>query len=343
MRQYEFTYLISDDVQESEITKITGKIGGIIADQKGKVLKEESWGRRKLAYPIRKQLFATYITINFELEPENLKNIERDLRHENPIVRYLLIVKEFGKEKLSLSTEDIAATKEIKEVVGGEKSFEAVEGETEESKNLMAVRGEAKMENTSDKKSDLGSGLGRDGQDTSVSARPSLDGNKPQIASSRLIGGQTAIAGETITKSEENDKNKAVKAKEVKEEPIEIKKEPKEIAEEKPVSEKPKTAEKPAKKTIKKTEDKKAVIASEAKQSNVKKIATVKDSLLPAIRLSSSKSGRHGATTDDNEPKEIARKPIKKKAIKKDSTASDEADRLAKLDEELDEILGEDL
>ena len=64
MRQYELTYLVSDNVSESEITKVTGKIGGYISDEGGKVLKEESWGRRKLAYPINKQLFATYIYLN---------------------------------------------------------------------------------------------------------------------------------------------------------------------------------------------------------------------------------------------------------------------------------------
>ena len=274
MRQYELTYLISDDIQESEITKITGKIGGMIAEEKGKVLKEESWGRRKLAYPIKKLLFATYITINFELEPENLKNIERDLRHENSVVRYLLIVKKASKEKLSLTAEDITATRDIEQVVGGKKSFEAVEGETEGSKDLMAVRGEIKEEDTSDKKS-------------LDSARDEQDTNKSQITKSEI------------------EKDKTEKTEETKEEPKEIKKE---VVKEKPE----KIEKKPAAKKVAKKIEKQEIINPVVEKEEIK-------------------------------TEKVEKKPIKKKAIKKDSTASDEADRLAKLDEELNDILGEEL
>ena len=66
MRKYELTYLISDNVPESDLNKVTGKINGYVTSLTGKILKEEIWGRRKLAYPIKKQDFATYVTINFE-------------------------------------------------------------------------------------------------------------------------------------------------------------------------------------------------------------------------------------------------------------------------------------
>ena len=70
MRQYEMTYLISDKVNDSDLTAATGKINAIITNHGGKILGEDNWGRRKLAYPIAKQEFATYITLNFSLSPE---------------------------------------------------------------------------------------------------------------------------------------------------------------------------------------------------------------------------------------------------------------------------------
>ena len=146
MRQYELTYLISDNVPESELNKVTGKVGGYITAGEGKILKEEIWGRRKLAYPIQKQEFATYVTVNFNLPAEKAHEFERNIILTSKIVRHLLIVKDFGEEKLTLTAEDIAETKEIEEVVGGEKAFEAVEGEKEESKDLMAVREKAEEE-----------------------------------------------------------------------------------------------------------------------------------------------------------------------------------------------------
>lgn len=140
MRKYELTYLISDNVPESELNKVTGKINGYVDSLGGKILKEEIWGRRKLAYPIKKLDFATYVTINFDLPPENAIELEKNIGLSSKIVRHLMIVKDFGEEALSLTAEEIADTASIEEVIGGEKSFEAVEGEKEESKDLMSVR-----------------------------------------------------------------------------------------------------------------------------------------------------------------------------------------------------------
>ena len=146
MRQYELTYLISDNVPESDLNKVTGKVLGYIKDAGGKLLKEEIWGRRKLAYPIEKLEFATYITVNFDLPSDKAKEFEHNIVMTRKIIRHLMIVKDFGSEELTLTAEDIAETKEIEKVVGGEKSFEAVLGETEESKDLMSVRGDATPE-----------------------------------------------------------------------------------------------------------------------------------------------------------------------------------------------------
>ena len=253
MRQYELTYLISDNVPESEITKVSGKIGGLISDEGGKVLKEESWGRRKLSYPIKKQLFATYVTLSFELEPEKLLNFGRDLKHENDLIRHLLIVKDSGKEKLILTAKDIANIEKITEAVGGEKSFEGVVGKTEESKDLMAVRGE----------------------ETAPTPQQDIEDRSPD----RSVGKEAEKVADTVDK-----KTKTAKA---------------EIKDVKPIE--------AAKETVKKPVAEKA-----------EKVVPAKDEA-------------------------IAKKEPKKKTIKKDDTASDEADRLAKLNEELDEILGEDL
>jgi small subunit ribosomal protein S6 len=145
MRQYELTYLISDLVPESDLNKVTGKIGGYISSLDGKTIKEEIWGRRKLAYPIKKQDFATYVTVIFELPADKAKELEHNINLTSKIIRHLMIIQKAEAETLSLTREDIAETKEIEEAVGGEKSFEMVEGETKESRDLMAVRGEEEL------------------------------------------------------------------------------------------------------------------------------------------------------------------------------------------------------
>lgn len=146
MRQYEITYLISDLVPESDLNKVTGKVGGYVSATNGKILKEEIWGRRKLAYPIGKQDFATYVTVNFEIPAEKAREFERNIFLTGKIIRHLMIVTDYGAEELSLSKDELVKTEEIEKVIGGERSFEAVEGETEESKGLMLKREEVVSE-----------------------------------------------------------------------------------------------------------------------------------------------------------------------------------------------------
>ena len=149
MRKYELTYLVSDLIPESDLNKVTGQVSGYVLELGGSVIKEDIWGRRKLAYPILKQDFATYVTLYFELEASKIIAFERDLKHASGVVRHLTTVNEIGAEKLTLSLEDVAATKDIEAVVGGEKSFEAVLGETEGSKELMAKRDSKEAEKQS--------------------------------------------------------------------------------------------------------------------------------------------------------------------------------------------------
>ncbi len=141
MRQYELTYMISDEVRETDLNKVTGKIAGLINGLGGKVTKEDIWGRRKLCYTIKKQDFATYVTVYFSLPADKARELEREIRLETTIIRQLMMVKDYGDQTITLTQDEIAGTEEIEALIG-HKSFEAIEGETEQSRDLMAVREE---------------------------------------------------------------------------------------------------------------------------------------------------------------------------------------------------------
>jgi small subunit ribosomal protein S6 len=140
LRKYELTYLVSDEIPEKDLNKVTGKVTGFVDELGGKATKEDIWGRRKLIYPIKKQDFATYVTLYFDLPADKAIEFEKDLRHIDGILRQLMIVKETGPEALTLTAAEIADTEDIQEVIGGEKSFEAIKGQTEESRDLMSKR-----------------------------------------------------------------------------------------------------------------------------------------------------------------------------------------------------------
>ena len=87
MRKYELTYLVSDVIPESDLNKVTGQVSGFVLEQGGTIVKEDIWGRRKLAYPILKQDFATYVTLYFELSADKVITFERDIKHVGGVVR----------------------------------------------------------------------------------------------------------------------------------------------------------------------------------------------------------------------------------------------------------------
>lgn len=91
MRTYELSYIIGDAVADdktsevmSEVTKELERLGAVI-------IKEEAWGKRKLAYPIKKSAFGTYVTLQTHLEGNKVGEIERFLRLHSTVIRHILL------------------------------------------------------------------------------------------------------------------------------------------------------------------------------------------------------------------------------------------------------------
>jgi small subunit ribosomal protein S6 len=97
MRNYELMILLDPNLQEEEISALLKEVQQTIANNQGKIIKVNQWGKRTLAYDIKKFREAFYVIIDFELEPENIANIEKSIKFEEKIIRYLLVL---GQEKV---------------------------------------------------------------------------------------------------------------------------------------------------------------------------------------------------------------------------------------------------
>ena len=92
MRNYELMILFDPNLQDEEKKILLDKIHQTITANKGTIIKTNEWGRRKLAYQIKKFQEALYVLIDFELEPANITNLESSIRFEEKILRYLLVL-----------------------------------------------------------------------------------------------------------------------------------------------------------------------------------------------------------------------------------------------------------
>ena len=91
MRNYEFVYIVSPEVEEENLESVTEKIGQLIANGGGQVLRLDSWGRRRLAYPIQKFREGHYVVARIQLEPGAISELRRSLGLTEELIRYLLI------------------------------------------------------------------------------------------------------------------------------------------------------------------------------------------------------------------------------------------------------------
>ena len=115
MKEYELTVLIHPDL-EVDLEAPLDKVRKLVADAGGKVLAEDNWGKKRLAYRIKDQDFAVYVLLNVELPAEAPLKISNTLNITDEVVRYLLVrVDEKGRALLEEAKKRAAERGETEE------------------------------------------------------------------------------------------------------------------------------------------------------------------------------------------------------------------------------------
>jgi small subunit ribosomal protein S6 len=89
MRDYELVVVLHPDL-EIDLEKPLAKVRQIIADNKGEIVKEDNWGKRKLAYKIKNEDFGIYVYFELKLPTETVKKLQSTLNITDEALRYLL-------------------------------------------------------------------------------------------------------------------------------------------------------------------------------------------------------------------------------------------------------------
>lgn len=89
MNQYEIAVLYHPDL-EVDLTKAEERVKKIITDNGGKVVKDDNWGKRKLAYPIKGNEHAVYVFYTVELSGSAVQKVESTLNIAGEVIRFLV-------------------------------------------------------------------------------------------------------------------------------------------------------------------------------------------------------------------------------------------------------------
>ena len=92
MNQYEVLYLITPELDEEANRAVMDKFAGIITGNGGEIVKQDEWGKRKLAYAIDTEGF--YVLVTFNAPAELPRELERNFRNDERILRYMVTRKE---------------------------------------------------------------------------------------------------------------------------------------------------------------------------------------------------------------------------------------------------------
>ena len=101
MRHYEIVFLVHPD-QSEQVPAMIDRYKTVINDATGNIHRIEDWGRRQLAYPIKKIHKAHYVLMNIECSLETLREIENIFRFNDAIIRSLVLKKDQAVTDTSL-------------------------------------------------------------------------------------------------------------------------------------------------------------------------------------------------------------------------------------------------
>lgn len=91
MHDYELVAIISPEVDEDGLSKIVDKVTQSINGRGGAVEEIKNWGKRKLAYPVRRFMEADYILARFKLGSKSVRELENEIGSFGDVVRYLVV------------------------------------------------------------------------------------------------------------------------------------------------------------------------------------------------------------------------------------------------------------
>ncbi len=91
VRDYELTVVFSPEIADEDIPTEIEKVNQFITQKGGVITEVNQWGRRKLAYPIRRFREGNYALTQFKLQPNLTVELEKNLQSSEEILRYLLV------------------------------------------------------------------------------------------------------------------------------------------------------------------------------------------------------------------------------------------------------------
>lgn len=91
LREYETIYILKPDTANERVGELNERVRGIIEERGGKILNVDNWGKRKLAYEVKKELKGIYLYWQYLGTSEIVAEFERNMRMLDAVIRYMTV------------------------------------------------------------------------------------------------------------------------------------------------------------------------------------------------------------------------------------------------------------
>ncbi|MDR2946991.1 MAG: 30S ribosomal protein S6 [Candidatus Adiutrix sp.] len=136
-RRYETLILLAPNLEATVMETFKNKVDGILSAGKGQLVKFEDWGRRRLSYPVQKEMFGHYLLYDFQGSPALASELERNLKIDEKVFKYLTLVldKKFTDEDLEAAKQKLLDEAARREAEKAKASQAEADGETGEGES----------------------------------------------------------------------------------------------------------------------------------------------------------------------------------------------------------------
>jgi small subunit ribosomal protein S6 len=91
LQDYEILFILPPDLEAEEATAATERVRTLVTSRGGEVKSLDVWGRRRLAYPIKRYHEGVYHIAKFSLGPDQQSDLDRTLRLNEQVLRHLIL------------------------------------------------------------------------------------------------------------------------------------------------------------------------------------------------------------------------------------------------------------
>jgi small subunit ribosomal protein S6 len=133
MRRYETVFIVNPELTPEQHQPLFEKLKGLVPEDQGMLVGFDEWGHKRLAYEVKKHTRGYYVLMDFCGDGALVKELERNLRFDDRVLKYMTVVKDEAVDLEQVKAEMEAAAEQESRRELAEKAAEGDQEETLES------------------------------------------------------------------------------------------------------------------------------------------------------------------------------------------------------------------